>query len=390
MPRSLYVHVPFCQRKCLYCAFNSKAGWKQDQLASYLGALLLELQGLAGGATLDLESIYLGGGTPTVLEPDQLRDLLCAIRSRLPAGATPEWTVEANPGTILPGHLEAFLQAGVTRASMGVQSFDQALLERMGRIHTAEDVEAGVEALRERTGLAVNLDLIYGLPGQDLESWRTDLERVTSLEPDHLSLYALQYEDGTGFTRDRDRGVLNEQEDDAVLEMHHLALEIVGASGFELYEISNFARPGQQSLHNLNYWANGPYYGIGAGAWARVGDRRTRNENDATSYARAIRTEGSAIVEDDLLTPANDYIESLASGLRTARGVDLDALAGSTGIDPRDLHGEHLDRLITQGLARMDGTRLVLSSEGRWLLDSVMMPFLECLPCESRVPVTIP
>ncbi len=204
-PRSLYVHVPFCERKCPYCAFNSYAGRDEEGIRAYVAALLRELEGL--GDSLDLDTVYIGGGTPTALPAVEFTRLLSAIRS---ACRPREWTVEVNPGSVQEWHLDAMVQTGVTRVSMGVQSMDAEGLRRMGRIHTADDVVDTVEAVRSRGLEDISLDLIYGQPGQGVGEFLEDVEAVLSLETSHLSLYALQYEEGTVFTRQRDAGRLDE------------------------------------------------------------------------------------------------------------------------------------------------------------------------------------
>ncbi|MAG57904.1 MAG: coproporphyrinogen III oxidase [Planctomycetes bacterium] len=379
-PKSLYVHIPFCERKCHYCAFNSYAGAPDATIDRYVETLLLELGTL--GSDLALETIYVGGGTPTALTGSQLDRLLGAIDVAR-SGPEPEWTVEMNPGTADRDRLAALLSSGVNRISMGVQSLDPVRLKRLGRIHTPEDVTTTVSTLHDAGFGNVNLDLIYGQPDQSLSQWLDDVSAIIALEPEHLSLYAQQYEEGTVYTRARDLGKLGECADEVVLEMFHAARDRLSEAGYELYEISNFARPGRQSRHNLNYWRNEPYYGIGAGAYACVDDERRLNEPDPTRYVDRIADEGHAVVERESLGSVETYVETLASGLRTKEGVDLDGLRARTGFDPRQLHGEHLDRLATEGLAAVHDGHLTLTLAGLWILDTVMEPFLDGLPRDT-------
>ena len=369
-PRCLYVHVPYCERKCPYCAFNSYAGSHRDEADTYLDAMLEELGSL--GSSVDIETIYVGGGTPTALAPAAFARLLSALR----AVADPlEWTVEANPGTVTEGHLNALVETGVNRISMGVQSMEAGGLKRMGRIHTADDVRRTVQALRDRGIDNINLDLIYGQPGQDVGAFAADVDAVLALKPDHLSLYALQYEEGTAFTRERDAGQLQEASEEMILEQFHAAQSRLGAEGFSQYELSNFARPGRRSRHNLNYWRNLPYYGIGAGAWGCVDGHRVLNESDPRVYTRRILEEGTARVLKEQLGPEETYIETLASGLRTTEGVNLDTLHKRTGLDARVRHGDHLDMIFKEGLATINDGRLVLTPDGLWVLDALLLPF---------------
>lgn len=376
-PRHLYAHIPYCERKCHYCAFNSRAGDSAAAMDRYVRALVREIDGLPGPRRLPLETVYIGGGTPTALAPHQLSEVLRAIRDRAPSAGPVEWTVEANPGTVTPDHLASLRDAGVGRISMGVQTLDPARLKMLGRIHTPEDVATTVRELRDHGFRNINLDLIYGQPDQTLDAWRADVEAILAQEPDHLSLYALQYEEGTVFEAARQRGRLEELPEDLVLEMFSLAHDLVGRAGFELYEISNFARPGKESAHNRAYWRNDPYFGVGAGAWAGFQGQRLRNETDPDRYADRVLAGESPVTERDELTPRDDFLETLLTGLRTRDGVDLDVLAARTGLDPRRTHPEWIASLVRDDLARIDAGHLVLSRTGLWVLDSVMEPFLE-------------
>ena len=378
IPRNLYVHIPFCERKCPYCAFNSYGGRKVEGMSRYVDALLHELDQL--GPLDHVETIYVGGGTPTSLSALDLHRVLHRLRSVTRQDRLIEWTVEANPGTVTPERLQALVDAGVGRVSMGVQSMNPDRLRVLGRIHSADDVRQTVALLRQAGIEAINLDLIYGQPDQRTDAFLQDLDQILALDPDHISLYALQFEEGTAYTRALERGRLEEAPEDVVVETFHGALERVVAAGFDLYEISNFARPGCESRHNQAYWRNAPYYGIGAGAYACVDGHRLLNENDPDTYTERMMTTGDAVCERERLTPSATYVETLASGLRTTVGVDLDELVARTGLDPRDLHARHLERIIDNGLARQDGSRLALTLDGLWLLDSIMEPFLNGLP----------
>lgn len=377
---SLYVHIPFCPRKCLYCAFNSRAGADEALKQAYVHAVIRELGRLGGGRPLPLRTVYIGGGTPTALSAPLLGRLLAAITARMDGGPPKEWTVEANPGTLDPGILQILVEAPVTRISMGVQSFDPDLLQLLGRVHGPREVHLSVEALREAGLHEINLDLMYGLPGQSLGAWIRDLDALLDLAPPHMSLYALQMEAGTAFHRAWTSGELGEPPQELVRAQDAAAVERVTPRGYRQYEVSNYALSGHASRHNYVYWRNQPYHGVGAGAYGREGNLRYRNETDPRRYIAAVLSGRSPVVERDVLEPRDDYVETLSSGLRTTEGVDLDALQAHCGLDPRRLHGRHLAALIRGGLAGLKGSRLVLTAEGRWLLDSVMLPFLDGLP----------
>lgn len=341
-------------------------------------ALLRELR--TCGTRLELDTVYVGGGTPTALEADALDRVLTAIRAALAPGCDPEWTVEANPGTTTGPRLDALVAAGVNRVSMGVQSMDPDRLKRLGRVHTAEDVRDTVDGLRRRGIDNVNLDLIYGQPDQPVDAFLADVDAVLDLEPDHISMYALQWEEGTPYTAALERGRMEEAEEEVVLASFEAGRARVADAGFELYEISNFAKPGRRSLHNQNYWRNRPYFGIGAGAYSCVDGERRLNELDPNRYVERIEADGQASVSREVLGSSATYIETLSSGLRTTEGVDLEALKSSTGIDARVVHGDHLDMILRRDLGRIRNGHLILGLEGLWVLDTLLAPFLEGLP----------
>ncbi len=385
-PRSLYVHVPFCERKCPYCAFNSRRPRGDDEVERYVEALIQEIGLLSAGTALPLETIYVGGGTPTALTPEQLGRVLTKVREVAVLEQLREWTVEANPGTVEERHVEVLSSAGVDRVSMGVQSMNPGRLERLGRIHGPEEVTKTVGVLRKGGIENLNLDLIYGQPGQTLTDWEEDLRAVIALGPEHLSLYALQYEEGTSYGKALEEGRVKLLPEETVLDMFDLACQITRNAGYRRYEISNFARPGRESRHNLMYWRNLPYFGVGAGAWACVDGMRLRNETDIGRYSASILEQGGAVVERDPLGPSETYVESLSAGLRMAEGVDLRMLAERTGIDGRDIHGDHIAEIVAAGLASYADPRLILTERGLWVLDTVMGPFLELPTDVSAAP----
>ncbi|MFN2225688.1 MAG: radical SAM family heme chaperone HemW, partial [Anaerolineae bacterium] len=257
----LYVHIPFCQSRCRYCDFNTYAGL-EGLFETYVRALVREIT-LAG--TARVSSVYIGGGTPTVLPLLSLIQILDAIQAGFDLAADAEVTIEANPGTVEAGTLAALRVRGVNRLSLGVQSFADGELRRLGRIHTAEQAAAGLAAARQAGFDNVSLDLIFGLPGQALADWRFSLECALALEPEHLSLYALSVEAGTPLARDIARGHLPMPDPDLAAEMYEMAAEVNAQAGYQHYEISNWARGwGRQCRHNLIYWRNEPYLGLGA------------------------------------------------------------------------------------------------------------------------------
>ena len=377
---ALYVHVPYCARKCEYCAFNSAAGRSRQEQARYVNAVLQETQRALIDRQNHVSSIYVGGGTPTELEPQELDRLLGGIAELTHRDKRCEWTVEANPGTLTKPHIQALQRHGVNRVSMGVQSMDNESLQRLGRVHDAEEVRSSVRILREAGIQRINLDLIYGQPWQSESGWLSDLDQILDLQPDHLSAYALQYEEGTPFLEALRQGKLQACPDEQVRQMFDLACQRLEASGFHLYEISNFCREGQESVHNLNYWRNLEYYGIGAGAFGRIGSLRTRNVNSPVRYIELVEGGASALEETDHLGPREDWMESLTSGLRTREGVSLATLDERTGAQTQRWCSGILEDLRGKGLVHADSERLRLTHDGLWVLDSILVKLFEAWP----------
>lgn len=297
MSRGLYVHIPFCIRKCYYCDFNSfrLRGPERDHFLDLLEqeadrwAARLEA---AGGVPV-LDTLYVGGGTPTTLEAGQLARLFGALRQRFPLAPQAEITVEANPGTLTLEKLAALREAGVNRLSLGAQVFDDGLLRRLGREHDAAAIETSVALAREAGIPSLNLDLIFALPGQDLRGWRATLQRALALEPDHLSCYSLIIEEGTPFYRWHQMGRLPRPDEEEELAMYQAAIEAAEGVVLAQYEISNFARPGHQSRHNLIYWRNQPYLGLGPGAHSWWEGVRRANLGPCLRTRRPCRRAGS-------------------------------------------------------------------------------------------------
>ena len=374
---SLYVHVPYCEQKCFYCAFNSKAGSGYDDRARFVDAVTTEL--LRRPNRRPLDTIYIGGGTPSVLEPVLLDRLLHAIAERAGLAEGYEWTVEVNPGTAVHAVMPVLAARGVNRVSMGVQSMDPRRLKEMGRLHSPSDVTEAVELVRRHGIRRFNLDLIYGQPHQSLNDWKRDLDEVLSFEPEHLSLYCLQYEDGTVWTDRRRRGLYESQDEDLAADMFHAAVEATGAKGLRWYEVSNFSVPGAESLHNKVYWRNEDYEAVGPGAYGREGSVRWKEIEDIKAWTAAALDGHDVRAEEETLGPKEDYLDLLTSGLRTREGVDLESIRRRTGIDVSDSIQSHLNSTMEKGLAEREGSILRLTNEGVLVLDDIVLPFYEAL-----------
>lgn len=361
--RGLYLHIPFCPNRCPYCDFVTSVGRLGDLLA-YLAALKLEL-GAWHGQSVD--TIFIGGGTPSMLTATQMADLLGFIAETLDVAPDAETTVEANPGTLGAGDevdlakLAGYRQAGVNRLSFGVQTFDEHGLRVLGRIHSADDTRRAVRLARDAGFANVNLDLIYGWPGQTREVWRRDLDAALALNPEHLSAYSLIVEAGTPFAR---MGV-QPAETDLDADLYGEAVRTLAKAGYPRYEISNFSRPGRACRHNLVYWRNGEYLGCGASAASHMAGRRWLNPMTLDGYLRA---DPSAFSEQ--LTGAEKTAETLILGLRLAEGVELDS-------DARRVFGEAFRDIESWGLGESCGDRFVLTDRGFSLANRVGVRILE-------------
>ncbi len=376
-PRSLYVHIPFCESKCSYCAFNSvgREHTPAGQMSAYIDALIRELRELR--ITQPLETLYIGGGTPSLLDRSLWNRLAEALHSHAPLKADAEWTLEMNPGTLHDGKLRDYRQAGVTRISLGAQSLDPFILRSLERIHSPADVFRAVEKIVEEGFRSFNLDLIYGLPNQGLESFRRDLEALLALDPPHLALYNLQFEDGTTLSLQRLGGSVEEEREDVQIAMFETACELTAARGLLQYEISNFARSDHHARHNEVYWRNEPYYGIGAGAWGSVGGVRYRNVCSADRYIERIEDGASPRDEQDVLHRDALFIESLVVMLRHVDGIEKSLMEQRFGFGCLDEKEPLFSRWIDAGWMQRHDDRWTLTRAGQLVSDSL---FLELMP----------
>jgi oxygen-independent coproporphyrinogen-3 oxidase len=368
-PRSAYVHVPFCAYHCGYCDFAVAAG-RDDRINDYLAALEVELSTL--GTPTPVRTIFLGGGTPTHLSPAQLERLLTSIVRWLPlADGASEFSVEANPDSLTGGKVAVLADYGVTRVSLGAQSFLPHLLRTLDRAHDPAEIQRAVEAARRRIG-QVSLDLIFGVPGQTAAEWDADLRRALALQPDHVSTYGLTYEKGTPLWKRRRRGELVALAEEAELALYAAAIDTLTAVGFEHYEISNFARPGRHCRHNETYWANEAYFGFGVGAARYVRGCREVNTRDLDAYIRRARAGVPCAFQSEVLDPPERAKETMAVQLRRCDGIDRDAFRTQTGYDLDAVAGPALPALVGQGLLDDDARRVCLTRQGRYVADAVV------------------
>jgi len=386
----LYIHIPFCQAKCSYCDFSSYAGL-QELHHDYVEALCQEASRRAGSwADVRFDTIFVGGGTPTLLPPSRIAEVLAACKRALIVCDDAEITVEANPGTLAIGHLGGLAvlrRAGVNRLSLGGQSLDDEELSLLGRIHTASEAVAAYRLAREAGYENINLDLIFGLPAQRLESWRETLEKVLDLGPDHLSLYALSVEEGTPLAERIASGLLPAPDDNLVADMYELAEARLDRAGYAHYEISNWARgdgtgdglggpPALACQHNLKYWSDQSYLGLGAAAHSYDGLCRWANTDDPAEYIRRIVAGRDAVAEAEEMSRVRHMSDWMILGLRLVAGVTWEAFEARFGVDLRAVYNREVDELAQQGLLTVDERGLRLTARGRLLGNRAFAAFL--------------
>ena len=369
---SAYVHVPFCARRCGYCNFTVVAG-RDELIPRYLTALQRELQGLQ--TPHRVETLYLGGGTPTRLPLRELEKLLTLVCRWFPPLPGAELTVEANPGDVTSELVALLVRQGVNRVSLGAQSLQPAKLRALDRDHTPDDVRRAVDLLRPHLP-AISLDLIFAAPREELPNWEADLRAAVRLGPDHLSTYGLTIERGSSFHGRWRRGQLCQPDEETEAAMYELAIDALGAAGFEHYEVSNFARPGCRSRHNEAYWLGREYLAAGPGAARFVGGCREVNHRSTFTWMARLLAGQSPIAERECLEAEDRAREALVLGLRRLEGINRQAFTRQTGYDPHQLGGEALIRHVQCGLLIDDGARLRLTRRGLLVSDSLWPDYL--------------
>jgi oxygen-independent coproporphyrinogen-3 oxidase len=366
-PRAAYVHVPFCRHRCGYCNFTLVAG-RKDLVDDYLRAIAAEIAPTEGSD--DVDTLYFGGGTPTYLKSDQLRQLTSIVLNRHPLAHDAEFTVEANPADVDMPTIETLASVGVTRLSLGGQSFRTEKLQLLERDHEAADIRRVVEAAHNAQ-IRVALDLIFATPGETLDEWASDLNAAIALEPEHISTYGLTYERGTAFWSRRLRGELAEIDEELQRDMYALAIDQLSAAGFEQYEVSNFARPGCRSRHNQVYWSGDAYFAYGPGAARYVDGIRETNHRSTTTYLNRVLGGESPVAEREELSPEARARELLVFGLRRIEGISRRKFGDRTGFECDDLVAAPLRKFIDLGLLADDGERIRLTREGLFVSDAM-------------------
>jgi len=367
---ALYVHWPFCVSKCPYCDFNSHVRAAIDEDAwqeALLSDLAHEARLLRGRK---LTSIFFGGGTPSLMAPATAEAVIAAATSHWSASSDIEITLEANPNSVEADRFADLAHAGVNRLSLGLQSFDDQALRFLGRAHSAREGFRALE-IAQRNFRRVSFDLIYALPGDSEESWSASLAQALSLGTRHLSLYQLTIEPGTRFASMAARGELKPLDPDSAATLYELTDSMTAVSGMPAYEISNYARPGCESRHNLTYWRYGDYAGIGPGAHGRRLGTRTVRHRKPENFLSALKRNGHGIAEEAPLSPFEAADEALVMGLRLREGVDADAIARRFGLESI-VDWNRVDRLNRSGHLDREGTRIALTAAGRLVLDHIL------------------
>lgn len=370
----LYIHIPFCRRKCLYCSFVSFSHREAD-IPRYLNALKIELARRAHGE--HVSSIYLGGGTPSLLPVESINDLLKAVQALFHVDKTCEVTLEANPGTVDETYLSALRKSGVNRLSLGVQSLEDRELEMLGRIHTAAEASEAVRTARDAGFDNINMDLIYGLPGQTTDGWRTTLERALDIEPEHISLYALSLEYDAPLQRAIDDGKLPEINPDLAADEYELAGDLLESRGYRHYEISNWAKDGRECRHNIVYWRNMPYLGVGVAAHSWLNGHRLANTANIDTYMNMLTGDTTLAPDmDEEITPELQLAETIILGLRMRDGINVRDVSDRFDEDIMAHYGRQVGELSDLGLMEYTGGNLKLTRRGCLLSNEVFWRFL--------------
>jgi oxygen-independent coproporphyrinogen-3 oxidase len=362
----LYVHIPFCPKVCPYCSFYKEAS-DRNKTQAFLDSVLLDLdRRLREVESCRIETIFFGGGTPSALSVKQLEFLLSGLHRRLDLSGVREWTLEMNPATVSLEKAQMLHDFGVNRISMGVQSWDPEMLNRLGRVHSAPQAERSYHLLREAGFINVNLDLIFGIPGQSAETWEQSLSKTIGLAPEHISAYCLTFEEDTEFFLRHQRGELpQDTEQDA--KFYELTMSLLETSGYRQYEISNYAKTGYECLHNLAYWLGRDYLGLGPSAFSTIGERRWQNTPDTSRYIEQLQEGVDPINFKEEITGQIRNAEAIAFGLRTSVGVPESAMKGWIS---------ELEALRGEGYLELENSYLRLTAKGRMVADSIAELFV--------------
>jgi oxygen-independent coproporphyrinogen-3 oxidase len=376
-PAGIYIHIPFCKSRCSYCDFATGL-YKSDLAERYVQALLRDIETTSKCETSQaVDTVYFGGGTPSMLSPAQTGQILDAVSKRFRVDSGAEITMEINPGSVTQSTLHEFRRLGINRASFGAQTFDDNELARLGRSHTSADTLRTFHNLREARFDNISFDLISGLPGQTMSGWQVNVDFSLQLRPEHLSFYLLEVHSETPLAQHIKWGIQPKPDDDLAGEMYQSMLERACEAGYEHYEISNLCLPGRESRHNTKYWIGGAYYGFGCSAHSYDGqNRRWSNERDVNAYVKAIENNETAVVEEYQLTPDELRAEAVFLGMRMMRGLDTREYRLLFGVDLREEHHDDFSRFREAGLIEFDGDLIRLTRAGALMSNEVFARFV--------------
>jgi len=378
MPAGVYVHIPFCKSRCSYCDFATEVYRNAAAVERYVNALYREIDNVGRYALTDvrasaIDTIYFGGGTPSLLKPKQIGQILEAVKSTFTVSDGVEITLEMNPATVSADDLAEWRSLGVNRASFGVQTFNDSHLKLLARGHDANDARHTYKLLRATGFENISFDLIAGLPGQTIEDWNRNLDEAVAMEPEHLSLYLLEIHEGTPLAEQVRSGRRPIPEDDLAAEMYELMIDRLEGAGYEQYEISNFAKPGSESRHNTKYWRLDPVYGFGVSAHSFDGVERYSNERDTAQYVRRMEISGNAEADRETIDMASEFV---FLGLRLNAGIDLTSFRDRFGVDLEREHSSEFDRFREAGLVEITENSLRLTRKGMLFSNEVFQAFV--------------
>jgi len=369
----LYIHIPFCRKKCLYCDFNSYECREQDA-DSYIRALIREIGMYREKYNLKYRTVFIGGGTPTVINYALIGSIMSEIRSELADDA--EVSIECNPGTVTAESLKYYRSIGINRLSIGLQAWQDTLLNKIGRIHSVDEFLETYENARKAGFENINADLMFALPGQTMDMWRETVSNICSLGVEHISCYSLKLEEGTRLYDMKEKGLIVLPDEDLDREMYHYAVSVFEENGYAQYEISNFAKPGFRCLHNLIYWKNEEYIGVGAGSHSKLDGTRFWNEAGIDGYVGLIERGSFPVAGGESVSEEEDMWETIILALRLNEGLDLDAFESKYNVDFTSKYGKAIGKMKNTGLVSLEGKRLKLTARGRDLSNSVFIEFI--------------
>ncbi|RDW19244.1 coproporphyrinogen III oxidase [Oceanobacillus arenosus] len=373
--QSVYIHIPFCQQMCHYCDFV-KYFYNEKLATEYIEALANEINTNIAGTKNKIRTIYIGGGTPSALNLQQLRSLLTIIDTKFDIASCEEFTIEVNPGDIDDEKTKLLKDFGITRISFGVQVMDDKLLTELGRIHRVSDVYHTVDLLTKHQFSNISLDLIYALPNQTVDQFKQSLDEVLAFNLPHYATYGLQIEPRTVFYQRHKKGLLHRPSEDDEITMYEILKQTMKANGVRQYEISNFAKPGYESKHNLTYWSNGYYYGFGAGAHGYLPDQRITNLRPLPAYKKEAMTSGRPILQTEEITLKEKLEEEMFLGLRKIAGINKQSFTQKYGFPPEKLYKLEITDLVDHELLKESETTIQLTDKGMLLANQVFEKFM--------------